>query len=93
LFDENISLQDMTNKIHMIFFVVIIFFLTFHSHLYSTNARYDCTGEDVTKGRDFPLVSGPTTVKIHPDEVALIYTLDNQELRRGVGGKKRTKEL
>ena len=81
----------MTNKIYMIFFVVIIFFLTFHSHLYSTNARYDCTGEDVTKGRDFPLVSGPTTVKIHPDEVALIYTLDNQELRRGVGGKKRTK--
>merc|ERR1711865_60725 len=56
-----------------------------NDHMYSTNTRYNVDAENVTDGRDSPLLSGPGEVHIKPHEVAIVYTLVLDELKRGVG--------
>ena len=46
-----------------------------NDHMYSTNTRYNVDAENVTDGRDSPLLSGPGEVHIKPHEVAIVYVV------------------
>ena len=54
-------------------------------HYYPGQSQHKVNGDMVTKGRDHILASGPGTITIHSDEVAIIYKLDVTKLRNGFG--------
>jgi hypothetical protein len=46
-----------------------------NDHMYSTHSKYNVDAENVTDGRDAPLLSGPGEVHIKPHEVAIVYVV------------------
>jgi len=57
-------------------------------HHYYPGSQHKVNGDMVTKGRDNNiLASGPGTITIHSDEVAIIYKLDVATLRNGFGAE------
>ena len=46
-----------------------------NDHMYSTHSKYNVDAENVTDGRDSPLLSGPGEVHIKPHEVAIVYVV------------------